>query len=260
MALPQCFLRPIAHRGLHDESVGAIENSAAAFEAAIASGFGIECDVRSTADGRAVVFHDADGERLLGCKSTIAALDLAGISALRYPGGSSVLDLGAMLELVAGRVPILVEIKCDWNELNRSFLGDVARLANAYAGPLALMSFNETVMSAMARLAPDTPRGLVARRFDLDPAAVSELGTGRALRLSTLAELDQVAGSFAAFDVRSLPTDATQKFRLYRNLPLFAWTVRSNQEIDTAQAFADAPIFEGRTAAAHYSGPAPASS
>ena len=43
------FIRPIAHRGLHSARKGIIENTGPAFEAAIAKGYGIECDVRPAA-------------------------------------------------------------------------------------------------------------------------------------------------------------------------------------------------------------------
>ena len=56
MPLDAAFLKPIAHRGLHDPA--RIENSAAAFEAAIAHGYGIECDLRPAACGTPMVFHD----------------------------------------------------------------------------------------------------------------------------------------------------------------------------------------------------------
>ena len=50
--------RPIAHRGLHDAPSGVIENTPSAFRAAIASGYGIECDLQVSADGEAMVYHD----------------------------------------------------------------------------------------------------------------------------------------------------------------------------------------------------------
>src|SRR4051794_2489822 len=56
--------RGFAHRGLHGSDVP--ENSLAAFESAVALGAGIECDVRLTSDGSAVVFHDADLARMCG--------------------------------------------------------------------------------------------------------------------------------------------------------------------------------------------------
>ena len=59
------FLKPIAHRGLHDAAKGRIENTAPAFEAALAKGYGIECDVRPAACGTPMVFHDDTLERLI---------------------------------------------------------------------------------------------------------------------------------------------------------------------------------------------------
>ena len=59
------FLRPIAHRGLHDAAAGIIENTGPAFEAAIRHGYGIECDLRPLADGTPIVFHDETLTRLI---------------------------------------------------------------------------------------------------------------------------------------------------------------------------------------------------
>ena len=58
--------RPIAHRGLHDQAAGIVENSLSAARAAIEAGFAIECDVQLSADGEAMVFHDFTLERLTG--------------------------------------------------------------------------------------------------------------------------------------------------------------------------------------------------
>ena len=56
--------RPVAHRGLHDAQNGVIENTASAFAAAIPGRYGIECDLQVSADGEAMVFHDATLDRL----------------------------------------------------------------------------------------------------------------------------------------------------------------------------------------------------
>ena len=58
------FLRPIAHRGLHDAAKGIVENTMPAFEAAIAKGYGIECDLQPAAGGTPLVFHDLELGRL----------------------------------------------------------------------------------------------------------------------------------------------------------------------------------------------------
>ncbi len=64
--------RPIAHRGLHDASAGAIENTASAFAAAIAGNYGIETDLQISADGEAMVHHD-DGARPLDRRQRAAS-------------------------------------------------------------------------------------------------------------------------------------------------------------------------------------------
>ena len=51
--LPAAFLAaPLAHRGLHDRAAGVVENSRAAFAAAIAAGYGIEMDIQRSARRR----------------------------------------------------------------------------------------------------------------------------------------------------------------------------------------------------------------
>ena len=78
------FLRPIAHRGLHVAAKGIIENTAPAFEAAIAKGYGIECDLQSAADGTPFVFHDATLDRLMDATGPVAARSPANLATLHY--------------------------------------------------------------------------------------------------------------------------------------------------------------------------------
>src|SRR5262245_1895568 len=82
--LTQLIARPFAHRGLH--GAGRIENSRAAFEAAIAAGSGIELDVQASADGQAMVFHDADLARLADARGALAAWSAADLGRFRLNG------------------------------------------------------------------------------------------------------------------------------------------------------------------------------
>jgi glycerophosphoryl diester phosphodiesterase len=113
-ALQKLMARPIAHRGLHNRSKGVIENSHAAFAAAVAGNFGIECDVQITRDGEAVVFHDYDLDRLTSNTGRVDALTAAQLKAVGLTDSQAkdgVFSLSSMLDLVAGKVPIVVEIK-----------------------------------------------------------------------------------------------------------------------------------------------------
>ncbi len=86
------FLKPIAHRGLHDSKHGIIENTGPAFEAAIAAGYGIECDVRAIKGSVPVVFHDETLNRLIAGRGPLAAVKERELKTLRYrAGGTTIL-------------------------------------------------------------------------------------------------------------------------------------------------------------------------
>ena len=75
-----------AHRGLHGPGVP--ENSLAAFRRAAEAGYGAELDVHLTRDGRLVVIHDGDLERMCGVPGRVAekprrSLPLSGWQAQR---------------------------------------------------------------------------------------------------------------------------------------------------------------------------------
>src|SRR5688572_28186901 len=82
--LAKLIARPFAHRGLHGG--GRIENSRAAFEAAIAAGHGIELDVQVTGDGQALVIHDYQLDRLTEEFGPICGMMAAELERIRLRG------------------------------------------------------------------------------------------------------------------------------------------------------------------------------
>jgi len=246
----KAFLRPIAHRGLHDAAKDVIENTGPAFEAAIAKGYAIECDLRPAAGGLPIVFHDATLDRLIDGRGPVAALTKSEAKRLRYKAAAnvSVLTFAELLDLVAGRVPLLVEVKSEWAPPDADFLGEIACLALGYKGPIALMSFDPDVMTMLRALAPVVPRGIVSGSYRFENGErwwADRVGPGRAWRLANLLESFPARPSFFAYDVRALPTLATRYVRSNLALPLFTWTVRTEEERAIAARWADAPIFEG---------------
>jgi len=240
------FMRPIAHRGLHDAARGIIENTVPAFEAAIARGYGIECDVRPAACGTPMVFHDLTLDRLIDAEGPLASHAAQDLKQLRYrEGGGGMVDLTELLALVAGRVPLLIEIKSEWDAPDARFLKAIADTAISYQGPIALMSFDPTVMADVRELAPDIPRGIVSGQFLADCWWRDKLGPERAYDLTHLLESGQAEPDFYAYDVTALPTPVTRFTREVLGLPLFTWTVRTEEQRATAARWADAPIFEG---------------
>jgi glycerophosphoryl diester phosphodiesterase len=245
---PGAFLRPIAHRGLHDARAGRVENTAAAFDAAIGMGSGIECDLRPARGGLPVVFHDETLERLTGTSGRVADLGAGDLRAVRTKdGGHGILTFADFLALVDGRVPLLVEIKSEWDPPDIAFLSEIARSALDYRGDVALMSFDPDVMTVMRELATEIPRGVVSGGYTDEhgePWWPDRISAERGRRLANLLESGPVAPSFYAYHVTSLPTPVTQYAREVCSLPVFAWTVRSEADRAAARAHADAPIFE----------------
>jgi glycerophosphoryl diester phosphodiesterase len=244
--LDRAFLRPIAHRGLHDAARGIIENTSAAFTAAINKGYGIECDLRPASDGTPFVFHDAEFNRLIDASGRFDASAPAVIAGLTYRGSSErVLPFAEFLDLVAGRVPLLVEIKSDWNRPSAPFMQAIAVLVAAYKGPLALMSFDPAAMIAIKGLVPDVPRGIVSGMYSGKGWWPDKIDKERAFRLSHLLESGPVEPQFFSYDIRSLPTPVTRFAREVMQIPVMAWTVRTPLDLDKAGQWADGITFEG---------------
>lgn len=234
--------RPIAHRGLHEAARGVVENSLPAFEAAMAHGFAIECDVRAAADG-VVVFHDATLDRLTGTTGAVAERPVAALRRVgfRDDGGATIPTLAELLELVGGRVPLFVELKP--GPRPRRFEEEVAALARSYPGPLALMSFAPASIGRMKALAPGVARGLVSGAYD-DPGDRCGLSPLQRFARRHILHAFSVSPHFIAYDVRALPAPGPSFWHVL-GVRLLTWTVRTEADRVTATRHADQMIFEG---------------
>jgi glycerophosphoryl diester phosphodiesterase len=223
---------PFAHRGLHGP--GRPENSLAAFRAAIAAGNGIELDVRASRNGQAIVFHDADLDRLTEERGAVAlrsAVELASIP-LRDGAGETIPDLPTALALIRGRVPLLIEVKVPDANVGPLCLS-VFRALDGYPGPVGVMSFNPEVGRWFGRHAPRVTRGLV----------VTEAGKRRRGRMRRRLALWRARPDFLAYDIRDLPSPSATRARA-RGLPVFTWTCRTAADEAKARLHADQIIHE----------------
>ncbi|HEX8443148.1 MAG TPA: glycerophosphodiester phosphodiesterase family protein [Allosphingosinicella sp.] len=223
---------PFAHRGLHGP--GRPENSLAAFRAAIEAGHGVELDVRASRDGHAIVFHDAELDRLTGERGPIAVRTAAELTSipLRDGDGETIPDLPTALSLIRGRVPLLIEVKAPDPQVGALCLS-AFRALDGYLGPVGVMSFNPEVGRWFARHAPRITSGLV----------VTEAGKRRRGGLRRRLALWRARPDFLAYDIRDLPSPFASRARA-RGLPVFTWTCRSAADQAKARLHADQIIHE----------------
>lgn len=242
-ARPDWLLQPIAHRGLHDAARGIIENTPSAFDAALRNGYAIETDLRSAACGTPMVFHDSRLERLTHGAGPLDAHDAAALGAVRFSDTADKMPtLTALLDQVAGRVPLFLEIKSDFSD-HTAFARRIAADLRGYDGPVALMSFDPWLLGTFRDLAPHLPRGLGATR--LRAREMPQAGALRRLALTHLLFIEVARPYFIACEQSALGLAGPCVARRVARLPAIAWTIRSPGEASRALGRAGAIIFEG---------------
>lgn len=227
---------PYAHRGLHGPDI--VENSRAAFEAAIAAGHGVETDVQVSKDGVAMVFHDYELDRLTRKSGPVIERKAAKLEKTKFKDSDETVPrLTEMLALIDGRAPVLIELKAKSRKVKKLCRSVADALAD-YEGEAAIMSFNPEVGRWFARNAPDIVRGLVITEHDEVTLAARLKGAMQRSLSVFRAEPD-----FLAYDIRDLPSAFADSLR-EKGVPVVTWTVRTEGERACAAKGADQIIYE----------------
>lgn len=224
--------RPIAHRGLHDGNRAVWENTLPAFARAAGRGYAIECDVHLSADGVPVVFHDDHLLRLAGEDAFVWQRTAAEMRVLKIGG----LDHGAptlaeLLDLVAERVPLVIELKGIPGH-DEGLVAKVALILQGYRGQAALMSFDHWLVRRFPLDAPGIPAGLTA------------YGSSEALIEGHFAMLANGI-SFVSYDIASLPNRFVTFVRQKLKMPVITWTVADPAGVENTRLHGDQMTFEG---------------
>lgn len=245
--LARDFIRlPIAHRALHDAGAGRYENSISAIRAAITAGYAIEIDLQFSKDGVPIVFHDYDLARMTGQSGALqqrTAAELGELSLL--DSNDTIPTLAEVLALVAGQVPLLLEIKDQDGALGPNIGPQERAIAQAlvgYAGPVAIMSFNPHSVVEMARLCPEITRGLLTCDFPREHWQLVPVSTLEMLR--DMPDFDRANASFISHAARDLHNPRIKELRK-KGATILSWTIYSQAEEDAARRYADGITFEG---------------
>jgi len=229
--------RPIAHRGLHDSANNVVENSLAAFEAACRAGYPIELDVRLLSDQTVVVFHDADLDRLTNVAGPLQPYTATSLRKIKLNSDGMIPTLAETLDLVDGRVGVLVEIKSDLGAAPGAIETAVAAKLECYTGDVAVQSFNPATIEWFKENAPRFPRGQLA-------GPRSDASHSEEPKQECLGMLELPDPHFIGYDSRDLPNPRVSELR-EAGMPVLAWTVRSFEQERDARQYSDNVIFEG---------------
>jgi glycerophosphoryl diester phosphodiesterase len=236
--------RPVAHRGLHDISRGIVENMPAAAEAAIAGNFAIECDIQLTADGEAMVHHDDELGRLTEGSGALLTRTAAELKTISFKNTAErMMTLSELCDLVAGRVPLVIEVKSHFNG-DRKLVKRMAAVLSTYGGAAVGMSFDPDQVVALRELIPSRTRGIVAEH-DYTQEDWPEASAAQRHEMTHLRHVFRTRPDFVAYWVDELPSIAPWLARTVLRCPLLAWTVRTPEQCARAARYADQMIFEG---------------
>ncbi|SEN32536.1 Glycerophosphoryl diester phosphodiesterase [Loktanella fryxellensis] len=249
--LPKLFVsRPIAHRAYHDTAHGRAENSLTAVRYAVEHGYGIEIDLQLSSDGVPMVFHDYDLRRMTDQQGAVAQRHSDQLTQIALRGDSTPIPtLADVLATVAGRVPVLIELKDQDGALGAT-IGPMGRAVAAvlepYKGPAAVMSFNPHMIAEMAELLPQVPRGLTTGSFSRsDWPTVPEATLAR---LADIPDYGTVGASFISHYHRELDHPRVAELNEQHGAAILCWTIRSPEEALAARQHADNITFEGYAA------------
>jgi glycerophosphoryl diester phosphodiesterase len=222
---------PVAHRGYHDQNKTVWENTISAFSRAVEAGFAIECDLQLAADSVPVVFHDGDLERLCGIKGDVRERTSAELGMLAVGGtADKIPTLKQMLKLVAGRVPLVIEIKGRPGE-DDGFAEAVLEALEGYDGKVALMSFDHHILKDLKTAGSPYPIGLTAE--GVKPEDFFRHDDAMHLGLD-----------FISYFHGHLPNSFVTAQR-QAGIPVITWTVRDGIARAHTYSHADQMTFEG---------------
>ncbi|MGJ5094129.1 glycerophosphodiester phosphodiesterase [Bradyrhizobium oligotrophicum] len=238
--------RPVAHRGLHDAVSGIIENMPAAARGAVAGNFAIECDIQLSADGEAMVHHDYDLGRLTEGTGPLIKKTAAELKAIKFKQtDEQMMTLGDLCNLIAGRVPLVVEVKSTFQG-DRRLVRRMAEVLASYSGPVVGMSFDPDQVRALRETMPKLTRGIVAQR-SYEDGYWAKLTQAQRDSMLHLKHGFSSQPHFVAYWVDQLPAPAPWIARNVFGCPLLTWTVRTPEQRAAAARYADQMIFEGFT-------------
>ena len=229
-----------AHRGLHNENRP--ENSMAAFRAALENGYGIELDIHLLADGNLAVIHDASLKRTAGCDVQIEDLTTADLKNHRLEGTEETIpEFRQVLELFAGQAPMIIELKPERG--NHAALAQAAcAMMDGYEGIWCMESFDPRCVHWLKKNRPDIIRGQLTADFFQDENSKLPPILKWCMKHQLFGFM--TSPDFSAYKFQDRKTISDFLLRRIWGVQGVSWTLRTQEEYDTAVKEGWLPIFE----------------
>ncbi|SFK24359.1 Glycerophosphoryl diester phosphodiesterase [Methylocapsa palsarum] len=179
--------------------------------------------------------------RAKGDVAAFSAGDLAGLAHKECDEG--IATLSGFLAAVAGRTPVIVEIKSRFDGDVRLAARALAAIAD-YAGPVGLKTFDPRVLACLRAQGASRPLGLVAEAC-YETGEWLELAPQQRAALRELRHFPDTRPDFLSWNVNDLPHAVPMLCRAGIGMPVMTWTVRSPEDRSRAELWADQIVFEG---------------
>lgn len=155
-----------AHRGVYDNRT-VFENTLPSFKKAIKRDLAIEFDIRMTKDEVIVVHHDENLKRIFKSEKRILKSKWDDIKSIQRDG-IHIPTLKSVLDLVNGKVPILIELKVDIN--SKKMTKKLISLLENYEGDVWIQSFSPFVLRRFKKRMPKIRRGQLLMPYKRYPS------------------------------------------------------------------------------------------
>ena len=218
----------IAHRGLHNTLVP--ENSLGAFKEAIKNNYMIELDIHLTKDNKIIVFHDDNLKRMTNidkkiCECTYEELKTIKLLDTKY----TIPLLSEVLNLVNGKVPILIEIKYD--QKVGLLEHELMKILDNYNGNIYLQSFRIRTYLWFKLGKYPYKNGLLIKKRKY---SISYLSIFLILKIF---KSDFISVSFNILNNKYIK-------KISNNTLLFVWTIKNENKYKKIKNSVDGIIFE----------------
>ena len=225
--------RFIAHRGLHKNKI-IPENSMLAFKAAIEKNYAIEFDINITKDNQIVLFHDDDLNRLCNKKENIEDVSYDFLKDLNlYESNEKIPLLKELLDEVAGKIPLIIEIK---KHKNIGLLENILlEMLKEYKGEYFICSFEKDILLWLEKNKPKEIRGLI---FESLPIKFKKYE-----KIAFLYKYFKSKADFISLEDKLIDS-SIYDFCKKKKLDILVWTIKDKKSFQNIDKKVSAVIFE----------------